>query len=129
MPRRFGLTLRELLRDREEFLTSSGNLNLRLVAGKMRTYHYESLRKAAAGERAPTLPLIEATAKAIGVSPDEFYEYGLLKAREQFDPDVVGVENALENLARWVGAQGDEQKNGKGARERVAAPRRPRAAQ
>jgi hypothetical protein len=60
--RQFGAALRALLSDRPEFLTKTGNINWASVAEAMPIY-YETLRKAVAGERQPSRPLMELAAK------------------------------------------------------------------
>jgi hypothetical protein len=73
---------------------------------------YESLRKAISGERLPSDKIMRAVAKALNVRPEHFIEYQANRAREQFDPKVVGLEAALQNLAlfeaeRERAAEGD----------------------
>jgi transcriptional regulator with XRE-family HTH domain len=111
---RFGIALRDLLLERGDYLTPSGNVNMQLFSKRLPTYHYETLRKAVTGERQPTVELIEEVAAVLGVEPGFFSEYGLLKAQQQFDVRVVGLDAALENLERWSAAQGDGQTSKQG---------------
>lgn len=51
------------------------------------------------GELAPSRRAMEVIASVLEVSPYHFAEYRLLRARDQLDPDRVGLEAALQNLA------------------------------
>lgn len=118
---RFGHTLRLIIEEKlPEHLTAIGNVNLRSFSETVDGYQYESIRKAAVGEREPTIELLEAVAKALDVPPATFYEYELLKAREAFDPDKVGLDTALENVRLWLEAT-DPKPNRK---QRKAPPNR-----
>jgi hypothetical protein len=64
--------------------------------------HYETLRKIKSGDRALDATVIEQIAKAAGVEPTYFVEYRLLKARDLFDPKVVGFDQAAENLRAYL---------------------------
>ena len=100
--RPFGRALHDLLADREEFLTATGNINWRSVAGQLEGVHYESLRKCVAGERIPTLRLIEQVAQLAGVSPRHFVEYEMAMTLRDFDVREVGFESAAENVRAWA---------------------------
>ena len=52
------------------------------------------------GELRPTMPAMEAVAKALHVRPEHFAEYRLAEARRRLDPEEVGVESALRYLAK-----------------------------
>jgi plasmid maintenance system antidote protein VapI len=108
----FGQALAELLRE-SDYTTQTGNVNWRAFARTLEGIHYETLRKAVAGERTATPHIIEEVARALGLRPDYFVEYRLWQAQREFDIREVGFERALENFERW--AQGQE-----------AAARRPR---
>jgi hypothetical protein len=69
--------------------------------------HYETLRKAVAGDRPPTAGLMEACAKLLGIEPDVFAEYQLHLVQREFDVGEVGWDSALANLRRW--ASGSEE--------------------
>ena len=101
----FGRALADLLRDQEDYLTHTGNINWRLVAGALEGVHYETLRKCVAGERQPTLRLIEQVADLVGVEPTYFVEYELARALRDFDVREVGFEQATENLRAWMSAK------------------------
>jgi hypothetical protein len=102
--RHFGGVISELLRDREEFLMKTGNINWRLVADELNGVHYETLRKAVAGERPATPQLMELCAELVGVPPTVFAEYRLYEAQKQFDPKEVGWDQATANLREWAAA-------------------------
>ena len=97
----FGRALHELLADREDFKTRTGNINWQLVAKALKGVHYESLRKSVAGERQPSVSLMEQVAELTGVKADYFVEYELAEAQRAFDVREVGFEQARENLLRW----------------------------
>jgi len=105
----FAQALRSLLLEREEFLTQTGNINWRAVADSLPDVHYETLRKAVAGERHPGVDLIEKVAVLVGVQPQYFAEWQLAQAMRQFDarpaPLGVGLDSAMDNLRRWTETQ------------------------
>jgi hypothetical protein len=107
--RPFAQALRSLLLEREEFLTQTGNINWRAVADALPGVHYETLRKAVAGERHPGVDLIEKVAALVGVPPHYFAEWQLAHAMRQFDarpaPLGVGFDSAMDNLRRWTESQ------------------------
>lgn len=96
----FGVVVRDLLIERG-FVTGLGNPNWASFAQELPEVHYETLRKAVTGDRAPGERLMEQIAEALKVPPTVFYEYGLIEAQRQFDPKVVGNEQALANLQAW----------------------------
>jgi transcriptional regulator with XRE-family HTH domain len=96
----FPVALRELLIE-HDYSTASGNPNWTAFAEELRGVHYETLRRAAAGERSPSARLIEECARALRLPPDYFLEYRLYLAQRNFDPKAVGLERAVENLKRW----------------------------
>lgn len=100
----FGALLRDYLIQRD-IVTGIGNPNWSAFAEQLPSVHYETLRKAVAGERPPGPGLMEAVAEGLGVEPTVFYEYRLLEAQRQFDPKAVGVDQALANLETWVDAR------------------------
>jgi hypothetical protein len=101
-PQKFTAAVRTRLLVRDEFLTNTGNVNWRAVAEALPGVHYETLRKAVAGDRNPTPALMEQVAQLLGIEPDVFAEYQLHLAQRQFDVGEVGWENAMENLRRWA---------------------------
>lgn len=100
----FGRAVNDLLRE-SEWVTATGNPNVHAFAAQLDGIHYESLRKAMAGERLPSPALIEEVARVLRVRPDHFVEYRLLETQAQFDVRRVGFERALENLADWAKRQ------------------------
>jgi hypothetical protein len=98
--RTFGIVLRELLIERH-ITTKLGNPDWSTFARTLRDIHYETLRKAVAGERPVAPKVIEAVARKLRVEPVRFAEYRLWQVRKTFDPGSVGIDAALENLARW----------------------------
>lgn len=110
---RFRDKARELFVGREEFLTHTGNINWMLVSEALPDVYYETLRKAVAGDRNPTLSLMEKVAELAGVSPEVFAEYQLAKAQRAFDVKEVGYEAAMDNLGKWVQAHAAPQRRKK----------------
>lgn len=96
----FGRAVNDLLRE-SEWVTSTGAPNLHAFAEQLDGVHYESLRKAMAGERIPTPALMEEVARVLRVKPTHFVEYRLLETQREFDVRQVGFQKALENLADW----------------------------
>jgi transcriptional regulator with XRE-family HTH domain len=56
------------------------------------------------GDDAPSIAALELLADAMGVDPDYFAEVRLARARDQLDPRVVGLKQALAALDRLDGA-------------------------
>ncbi len=72
-----------------------------------------TLNKALRGDRPVPLPLVEALAAVLEVEPATFPEYRLARARRLLDEREVGLDEALQNLARVESAllsreEGDE---------------------
>jgi hypothetical protein len=103
--RPFGIVLRDLLIERE-ITTKLGNPDWVDFARTLRGVHYETLRKAVTGERPVAPKVVEAVAKNLGVDPTMFADYRLWQVRKTFDPATVGIDAALESLARWEGDRG-----------------------
>jgi transcriptional regulator with XRE-family HTH domain len=59
-----------------------------------------TLRKALSGDRPLPLQLVEALAAVLEVEPETFPEYRLARARRLLDEREVGLDEALQNLAR-----------------------------
>jgi len=97
----FGQALAELLRE-SDYTTNTGNVNWRAFARELDGIHYETLRKAVAGERTATPHIIEEVARALRIRPDYFVEYRLWQVQRLFDVREVGFERALENFERWA---------------------------
>jgi transcriptional regulator with XRE-family HTH domain len=75
------------------------------------------LNMLANGHDRPSMRAMELIAAACGVEPDYFAEYRLAVAMRELDPNVVGLEVALENLNARLGAR-----RRSGARARPAPP-------
>jgi hypothetical protein len=104
--RPFGVVLRDLLIE-EEITTRLGNPDWAGFARTLPGIHYETLRKAVAAERPVAPKIVEVVARKLGVDPTTFADYRLWQVRTTFDPGSVGIETALENLARWEGELGN----------------------
>ena len=100
--RPFGIALRDLLIE-HEITTRLGNPDWVAFARTLREVHHETLRKAVAGDRPVAPKVVETVAKELGVDPTEFADYRLWQVRKTFDPGLVGIDAALENLSRWEG--------------------------
>ncbi len=101
----FPLALRELVIE-NDYVTQTGRPNWAAFAAELEGFHYESIRRVAAGRRYPSPRLIEECARVLRVRPEYFIEYRIDLARRQFDPRAVGFERARENLALWSTARG-----------------------
>ena len=100
----FRITLRDLVVERG-YATKTSNANWSAFASRLRGVHYETLRRAAAGERSPSPQLIEECARVLGIRPEYFLEYRVHLAQRDFDPSAVGVERAKRNLEAWAKAR------------------------
>lgn len=100
----FGKALAALLRE-SDWVTSTGNPNWHAFARELDGVHYETLRKAVAGERQVTPAIMEEVARALRIKPDYFVEYRLVEIQAEFDVRRVGFEKALENLADFARRQ------------------------
>lgn len=96
----FPAALRELVME-NDYVTRTGKPNWAAFAAGLRGFHYETLRRAATGRRAPSPRLLEECAHGLGVRPEYFLEYRIYLAQREFDPAAVGLERALENLSQW----------------------------
>ncbi len=63
------------------------------------------LNMLANGHDKPSMRAMELIARACSVAPDYFAEYRLAVAMRDLDPDVVGLEQALENLNARLAAR------------------------
>lgn len=97
----FGIAVRDMLIDKG-YVTAMGNPNWAQFALELPDLHYETLRKAVTGDRAPAEKVMIQVAEALGLDPNEFYEYALLQTQKQFDPRIVGEETAIANLQAWT---------------------------
>jgi len=100
----FRIALRDLVVD-HGYATRTGNANWSAFAAQLRGVHYETLRRAVAGDRAPSPRLIEECARVLGIAPEHFLEYRVYLAQRDFDPRAVGVERAIRNLEAWTKAR------------------------
>lgn len=94
------MALSELLVE-HDFATRNGKPKWSAFADQLDGLHYETLRRAVAGERVPSPRLIEECARVLRIRPHHFVEYRLYLARRDFDPQEVGLERATSNLVRW----------------------------
>jgi transcriptional regulator with XRE-family HTH domain len=72
------------------------------------------------GHDKPSLRAMELIARAAGTQPSYFAEYRLAVAMRELDPAQVGLETALKNLNRQLGAR---RAGAKGRRARPARAR------
>lgn len=100
----FGKAMADLLQD-NDYTTSTGNPNWHAFAQLLTDVHYETLRKAVAGERVPSPHIMEECARVLRVKPNYFAEYRMQQAAESFDMRKVGFEKAMDNLAAWAQQQ------------------------
>jgi hypothetical protein len=90
----------------DRYVTRLGAITWSEFAKALPSIHYETLRKMLHGERQLDERAIEEIAAAAGVDPCYFAEYRLMKARDRFDPRVVGLDEALSNLERHLSRPG-----------------------
>lgn len=100
----FRIALRDLVVE-NGYSTRTGNANWSAFAAQLRGVHYETLRRAVAGERIPSPRLIEECARVLGIGPEHFLEYRVYLAQRDFDPNVLGIERVLRNLEAWTKAR------------------------
>jgi hypothetical protein len=93
----FGVAVRELMVVNPVLTHTSGKPDWKRLS-VLSAVGYETLRKAVTGERSPAEPVMVAVAKALKVKASYFLEYRLMQARNAFDPKIVGVDEALQNL-------------------------------
>jgi transcriptional regulator with XRE-family HTH domain len=89
----FPQTLRKLLSDQ--------GVSQRELARRTRRHGWGSVPAVnllANDQLDPTIPAMEAIARALEVNPDYFAEYRLAIYRRDFDPKQVGLKKALRNL-------------------------------
>jgi hypothetical protein len=75
------------------------------------------------GHDKPSMRAMDLIARACSISPDYFAEYRLAMAMRELDPEVVGLEQALENLNARLGAR---RRAGSRARRTPAPQAQPR---
>jgi transcriptional regulator with XRE-family HTH domain len=81
------------------------------------------LNMLANGHDKPSMRAMELIARACSVPPEYFAEYRLSIAMRELDPDVVGLEEALENLNARLGARRTAGARARQARAPIARPR------
>jgi len=86
------------------YTTKTGTVNWAAFAEELHGVHYETLRKALAGERRVTPLVIEAAARALDLAREHFAEYRLHQARIALDECAVGFDRAMTTLATIEGA-------------------------
>lgn len=116
----FAEALYELLRDHDEYLSQTGNVNLAAFADAL-DLSYELLRKALAGDRNVTPHIIEECARVLRIDPSYFVEWRAFEALRQFDVNEVGYETVLANLERFASIQMEARRAKPGRRRK---PRR-----
>jgi transcriptional regulator with XRE-family HTH domain len=98
----FGEALRTLMSERGLTYRSLAGITRRLDGRGMTHAHINML---ANGHDKPSIRAMELIAEACEVSPGYFAEYRLATAMRELDPEVVGLEQALENLNARLGAR------------------------
>jgi transcriptional regulator with XRE-family HTH domain len=116
----FGDALRELMQ--------AQGLSYRALADRIRQIDSKGITHAhlnmlANGHDKPSMRAMELIARACSVSPEYFAEYRLSMAMRELDPDVVGLEQALENLNARLGARRTAGARARQARAPIARPR------
>jgi transcriptional regulator with XRE-family HTH domain len=100
--RPFGDALRTLMDERE--LSYRGLAEkIRRIDGRGITHAH--LNMLANGHDKPSMRAMELIARACSISPEHFAEYRLALAMRELDPEVVGLEQALDNLNARLGAR------------------------
>jgi hypothetical protein len=97
----FAIALRELVLE-HDYTTGTGNPNWSAFSAELDEVHYETLRRAVAGERPPSPLLMEECARVLRVRPEYFLEYRVHLAKRDFDPREVGIDRAVQNLRTWA---------------------------
>ena len=100
----FVRALGTLMRDTDhDAVDEDGSINWSTLSRMIPGMHYETLRKIKSGDRTLDADAIEQIARAVGVDPNYFADYRLIKAREMFDPKIVGFDQAARNLREYLG--------------------------
>lgn len=116
----FGESLRALMEARG--LTYRGLAEqIRQLDNKGITHAH--LNMLANGHDKPSMRVMELIAQACSISPDYFAEYRLAVAMRELDPDVVGLDQALENLNARLAARRRASARRRRARPPQAQPR------
>lgn len=100
----FVKALGQLLRDTNHAaVDEDGSLNWSTLSRMIPGMHYETLRKIKSGDRVLDANAIEQISAAVPIDPAYFADYRLIKARELFDPKIVGFDAAAKNLREYLG--------------------------
>lgn len=98
----FGVALRALMKERG--LSYRGLADaIRELEGKGITHAH--LNMLANGHDKPSVRVMELISRACSISPEYFAEYRLAMAMRELDPEIVGLDQALENLNARLGAR------------------------
>ena len=98
----FGEALRTLMESRG-FTYRGLAEEIREFDGKGITHAH--LNMLANGHDKPSMRVMELIARACSISPEYFAEYRLAVAMRELDPNVVGLEQALDNLNARLAAR------------------------
>ena len=98
----FGEALRALMESRG-FTYRGLAEEIRELDGKGITHAH--LNMLANGHDKPSMRVMELIAQACSISPEYFAEYRLAVAMRELDPNVVGLEQALDNLNARLAAR------------------------
>jgi transcriptional regulator with XRE-family HTH domain len=116
----FGDALRALMDERG--LSYRGLAEeIRRIDGRGITHAH--LNMLANGHDKPSMRAMELIARACSISPEYFAEYRLAVAMRELDPEVVGLDQALQNLNVRLGARRRAGAKSRGARAPRAQPR------
>jgi transcriptional regulator with XRE-family HTH domain len=99
---KFGKALRALMEARGVSYRGLAEAIARIDEKGITRAHLNML---ANGHDKPSLRAMELIARACSVSPEYFAEYRLVAAMRELDPEVVGFEQALDNLNSRLAAR------------------------
>ncbi|MEA2198919.1 MAG: Cro/C1-type DNA-binding domain [Solirubrobacteraceae bacterium] len=116
----FGEALRALMRARGVSYRALAQATRELDDKGITHAHINML---ANGHDKPSLRSMELIARACDVDPVYFAEYRLAVAMRELDPAAVGLEQALENLNRRLGARRQASAQGRTAPQPRGRPR------
>ncbi len=106
----------------------SRGLSYRGLADAIRKFDEQGITHAhlnmlANGHDKPSMRAMELIARACRVPPEYFAEYRLAVAMRELDPELVGLEQALENLNARLAARRRRGARARQARAHRAQPR------
>ncbi|MBV9311491.1 MAG: helix-turn-helix transcriptional regulator [Solirubrobacterales bacterium] len=116
----FGHALRALMTERGLTYRALADAICELDERGMTHAHLNML---ANGHDKPSMRAMELIARACAIDPEYFVEYRLAVAMRELDPDVVGLEQALENLNSRLGARRRSAAKGRSTPAPRAQPR------